>query len=260
MQLRACEMEYSTIKVSGKTLELARCGSPEYSPTVVLLHEALGSVRHWRDFPVQLANAARCNTVLYSRVGHGDSEGPVEKRSFEYMERQGGVVRSVLDALHIDRPFLFGHSEGAIIGLFFASAHPRIARGLILESPVVQVERATVSGMRKAEEAYRTTDLKAKLQRYHRDADAVFSAFADPWLAEGTTAHGLEERLRRITTPTLVLQGDRDEYSTVRQSEILTQFIPDSQAVLIPNCGHTPHREQVQAVLDRVSAFIAAVR
>src|SRR5690242_5860486 len=115
-------VEHLTLSLDGKNLEVARYRSSKDRPTIVLLHEALGSVSHWRRFPIEVAQATDCNAVWYSRVGHGHSEGPVEKRGFEYIERQATVVLAgLLDALGITSPILFGHSEGAIISLFFAA-------------------------------------------------------------------------------------------------------------------------------------------
>lgn len=253
------DIVHSTLHITGKTLEVARYSSPEYSRTLVLLHEALGSVKHWRDFPGRLAQTTRCNVVLYSRAGHGHSEGPVERRGFEYIRRQADIVlKTLLERLEIHHPILFGHSEGAVIALFYAATHPQVPRALILESAVVQVEAVTVDGMRKAEAAYRTANLKEKLMKYHRDPDAVFGAFAGPWLVEGAPTDTVERYLRRIVCPTLILQGDRDEYGTSKQSEILSQHLPNSRAILIPDCGHTPHRERPQLVLDQVRTFLSS--
>lgn len=249
--------QLSTIHLGGKNLEVARYGHFGERSAIVLLHEALGSVSHWRHFPAQLARATECEVVTYSRVGHGHSEGPVEKRGFDYIERQATtILAGLLERLQITRPVLFGHSEGAVISLFFASAMPAALRGAIIESPVVEVEAATVHGMRKAKEAYHSADLKIRLQRHHRDADGVFRAFADPWLAEGTSASGFEDRLRRIACPVLLLQGDRDEYSTTRQTEILSSHLPNSRAVIVEDCGHTPHREKPAVVLEHVAEFV----
>jgi len=252
------ETVHSTLQITGKTLEVAQHRCPEYPRTIVLLHEALGSIKHWRDFPSRLAHGTRCNVVLYSRAGHGHSEGPVEPRGFAYIQRQANVVlRTVLERLEIHHPILFGHSEGAVIALFYAATHPQVPRALILESAVVQIEDATMDGVRKAREAYRSSDLKDKLQKYHSDPDAVFGAFAGPWMAEGAPPDAVERYLKNITCPTLVLQGDRDEYGSPKQSEILSQHLPNARSVLVSNCGHTPHREHPQMVLDEIRAFLS---
>jgi pimeloyl-ACP methyl ester carboxylesterase len=184
----------------------------------------------------------------------------VEKRSFDYIRRQATeVLPELLDWLRIRRPVLFGHSEGAIISLVYAGAHAHAVGAIIVESPVVEVEAATVEGMRNAAEAYRTTDFKERLARHHRDADAVFHAFVDPWMAEGESAAGFDDQLRDIRCPVLLLQGDRDEYSTAKQMDILARHLPSARTVILRDCGHTPHREKPDVVLQHVAMFVRGI-
>jgi pimeloyl-ACP methyl ester carboxylesterase len=254
----AVELSLSSFRVEGKTLETGAIELQQGSPAIVLLHEALGSVSHWKHFPARLAHATGCNVLLYSRPGHGQSEGPVEKRGIAYIERQATVVlRAMLEHFHVEQPVLFGHSEGALIAMAFAAAFPAGPRALILESPVFAIEPTTVNGMRNARDAWGTTDLRRRLQRHHRDVDAVFQAFIEPWGPREFGSMDFREHLGAIRCPTLIIQGDRDEYGTTKQARILSEHIPGAQPVIMHECGHTPHRERTQAVLDHVARFLS---
>ena len=252
------ELSLSSFRVHGKTLETGLVALHDGAPTVVLLHEALGSVSHWRRFPSMLAHAAGCNVLVYSRAGHGQSEGPVEKRGIAYIERQANVVlHALLEHFGVSQPVLFGHSEGGLIAAAFAASHPAIPLALILESAIFTREPAVANGMQRARQAWRTTDLRRRLERHHRDVDAVFEAFIEPWGPHEFGSSDYRERLRSIRCATMILQGDRDEYGTTRQARMLAECIPGSQVVIMHECGHTPHRERPQAVLDHVARFLA---
>jgi pimeloyl-ACP methyl ester carboxylesterase len=246
------------IAADGQELEVEQNIVSSGAPAIVLLHEALGSVSHWRDFPLLLAESTQHNTVSYSRVGHGESSGTPERRSYEYFERQARVVlRSVLTQLKIDRPVLFGHSEGAAISILFAASSPDSVAALILEAPILIIEEVTVDGLRKAVEAYRTTELRRRLERYHRNADAVFRAWVEPWLGAELGGDLLRESLAKIHSPILAFQGDNDEYATPRQLDLLQECVPSAQISSLPDCGHTPHREKPDAVLQLVLQFLS---
>jgi pimeloyl-ACP methyl ester carboxylesterase len=251
----------SRVVADGQELEVQQHVVSSGAPTIVLLHEALGSVSHWRDFPLLLAESTQHNTVSYSRVGHGESSGSPERRSYDYFARQADVLRSLLDRLNIDRPVLFGHSEGASISILFAAAHPDSAAALVLEAPILVIEDVTVNGLRKAVEAYRTTDLSRRLARHHRDADAVFRAWVEPWVEHWISAElgisRLRESLKSIHCPVLAFQGDNDEYATSKQLEVLRECVPSAHISTIADCGHTPHREKPDAVLRMVAQFLS---
>jgi pimeloyl-ACP methyl ester carboxylesterase len=216
MSKRSDALSFHRIQADGKTLEVATYRTSAGAPTIVFLHGALGSVGHWKSFPVVLARAAECNALVYSRVGHGHSDGPVEKRGLSYFERQAEVVLPrLLRIFGIERPLLFGHSEGAAIAITFASAFPQSSRALILESPLLQIEAATLNGLQKAATAYHTADLRRRLAKYHRDPDSVFRAFIGPWPNHsGIDPEYFRKRLRAISCPTLALWGDQDEYAS----------------------------------------------
>lgn len=238
--------------------------------TIVLLHEALGSVSHWRDFPRQLAERCSRDVLVYSRLGHGRSQGPPARRSRQYFEQQAlQVLPALLRHFRVEQPVLLGHSEGAAIALIYTAKHQpqqhaaapgaKQVQALILESPILLLEPRAASGMALAERAYRETDLRDRLERHHDDADAVFAA----WLTireSGSLLHSpLEAHLPRIATPVLMLQGDRDEYATVLQAEALRPVAPHLQLVRLPESGHTPHRDQPEIVLEHIAAFLSSL-
>ena len=239
------------VEVAQHTVENARC-------TVLLLHEALGSVAYWRDFPKKLAAAADVNVLLYSRTGHGASEGPLEERNPDYYLRQTGVViPELLDRFGLDTAIAYGHSEGAAIAMLFAAQSDR-AQSLILESPFVVAEASSAEHIARMAAAYRGSKLQERLALYHRDADRVFYAWAD-W-ATGITSDNTVPRtlLNQIECPVLVLQGENDAFGSTVHREALRAALPAVEFELFPNTGHLPHREQTEPVLSRVARFIAA--
>lgn len=232
---------------------------------IILLHEALGSVSHWRDFPQQLAQRCGRDVLVYSRLGHGQSDGPPAARTREYFEQQSfEILPALLEHFRVEQPVLLGHSEGAAIALIYTAQHqtdPEAQRvqALILESPILLMEPAAASGMSSAERAYRETDLRERLSRRHKDPDAVFAAWLSIRDANSLLQPPLETHLPRIDTPILLLQGERDEYATRLQAEALRPLAPNMQLLLLPESGHTPHREQPEIVLDRVAAFLTSL-
>jgi pimeloyl-ACP methyl ester carboxylesterase len=271
------------IPIAGRELEVQHIASPRASgiakpPTIVLLHEALGSVSHWRDFPRQLAQRCAMNVLVYSRPGHGHSEGPPEPRSRRYFEQQAvEVLPALLEHFGIQHPVLLGHSEGAAIALIYTANHqatathqpgteaqpaqlsPASPRALILESPILLLEPAAAKGMALAERTYRDTDFRERLARHHRDVDAVFSAWLSIRESDSLLHAPLEQHLPTVRTPVLLLQGERDEYATALQAEALRPLAPNMRFVSLPAIGHTPHREQPEQVLDTIASFLDAL-
>jgi pimeloyl-ACP methyl ester carboxylesterase len=243
--------------IAGRRLEIQHITVPHARGSIALLHEALGSVSHWRDFPVRLAEHSRMDVLVYSRLGHGQSEGPPSTRSRDYYEQQSlEVLPAVLAECNIRRPVLLGHSEGAAIALIYAAHHPENARALILESPILHAEPAAAAGMAMAEYAWRTTDLREKLARHHRNPDAVFHAWLSIRESDSLLSLPLEAHLPPVRCPILMLQGAHDEYATNRQAEALRTFAPHMQLIHLPESGHTPHREQPEIVLEHIERFL----
>ena len=256
------EVELSrNISIGGRRLEILRMETADPArPTIVMLHEGLGSVALWKDFPQRLAERTGCGVLVYSRYGHGNSERLAEKRPVSYMHHEGEVVLpQLLDAMGIERPILLGHSDGGSIALIFAGAYPDRPRALILEAPHVFVEELTVASIAAAKEAYLTTDLARRLGRYHADVDATFWGWNDIWLNPQFRNWNIEEYLPAIRCPVLCLQGKEDEYGTVAQLKAIQQRLPWTEIMLLPDCKHSPHRDQQAATLAEMERFVRAI-
>ncbi len=253
--------QHGEVLVDGKRLETLWIGpADEHLPTVVMLHEGLGSVALWKDFPQRLASITGCGILAYSRYGHGGSDKLLEKRSVQFMHHEGEVVLpELLDKLGISRPILLGHSDGGSISLIFAGKYPDRPRALILEAPHVFVEDLSVASITEAKVAYQTTDLPRKLGRYHRHVDATFWGWNDIWLDPQFRSWNIEEYLPAIRCPILCIQGEEDEYGTVAQVNAIQARVPTTQIVMLPNCKHSPHRDQTEATLARIAEFLAEV-
>ena len=245
------------LSLDGKSTEVAYHSVPAAEGTILLLHEALGSVSYWKQFPQKLAVATNYNVLAYSRAGHGNSEGPLAKRTDEYYLHQvNTVIPSLLDHFSVADPVLYGHSEGAGISMLYAATSKRI-RALILESPFVITTNAAGELIQNMAAAYPGSKLQERLAHYHQHPDEVFSSWTE-WAATlGEEVFPLREFLPRITCPVLVLQGDRDEFGTTPQLAALQASIPNLEHESYPDTGHLPHKEQTDRVLHRVSQFLS---
>jgi len=247
-------------RIDGHWLEAARIEARESTlPTIVLLHEALGSISHWKDFPSRLAEETGAGVFVYSRYGHGRSDALEEPRSVSYMQHEAQVVLpEILQKAGLERPLLFGHSDGASIAILYAGMFPDSPAGIILEAPHVFVEDITVSGIAQARALYNETDLPSRLGRYHENVDTLFWGWNNVWLDPRFRAWNIESYLDSIRCPVLALQGDRDEYGSTGQIDAIQRRIPSASAVILENCGHAPHRDRPEAVLSTISRFLRA--
>lgn len=244
--------------VQGLTLEYRDYpAAAEGRPTLLLLHEGLGCVAMWRHFPEKLAEATACRVVVWSRAGYGGSEPNPAPLSPDYMHREGeDALPALLAALGIARPLLIGHSDGASIALIFAGAFPEVPLGVAVMAPHEFVEEETLAGIRAAREIWSATDWPKKLARYHQDAPRVFGEWNDAWLAPAFRDWNIEAYLAKICCPVLAIQGEDDEYATMRQIEVIAERVPGTQLLKLPQCGHSPQRDQEAAVLDALAAFV----
>ena len=226
-------------------------------PTLLLLHEGLGCVAMWRHFPEQLAAATGCRVIVWSRAGYGGSQPWPAPRQPDYMHREAQqALPELLAALNIERPLLIGHSDGGSIALIFAGSFPGVALGVAVLAPHEFVEEVTLAGIRAARAAWQTTELPKKLARYHHErTQQVFADWNDTWLAPAFRDWNIEEYLPRITCPVLAIQGEDDEYATMRQLEVIAERVPGTQLLKLPACGHTPQRDQEAAVLAALTTF-----
>jgi pimeloyl-ACP methyl ester carboxylesterase len=250
--------ERAKIVVAGRTLEVAHVTAGSDTCPIVLLHEGLGSIDMWRDFPERLAGATDRDVVVYSRYGHGRSERLREARQAGYMHDEARVgLRGLLAALGIAKPVLFGHSDGASIALIYAAAFPGEVEALVLEAPHVFVETLTIESIARAKAQASGGDLLAKLARYHDDPQGTFSGWNDIWLQPEFAAWDITALLPAVAQPVLTIQGRNDEYGSEKQLDAIAAGVADSTAILLDECGHSPHRDHPDAVLEGVRAFLA---
>jgi pimeloyl-ACP methyl ester carboxylesterase len=228
-------------------------------PTLVFLHEGLGSVRHWRDFPSAVVHETGCPALVYDRLGYGRSDVAPKPRSLRYMEEEAfESVPQVLQAANIQRAIFIGHSDGGSIALLFAARYPQLTQALITEAAHVFVEEITTQGIREAVEIYKTTNLPEKLARYHGDkTEKVFSAWADTWLSPEFATWNIEQYLTAIHAPLLVMQGLDDEYGTIRQVDAIASQVSGAVTrCLVPQCAHIPHQQARDVVFQYMCDFI----
>jgi pimeloyl-ACP methyl ester carboxylesterase len=247
--------------IAGRRIEYERIElAPPVRPTLVFLHEGLGSVAMWRDFPGRVAHATGCNAVVYSRYGYGNSEALHEDRPVRYMHDEALVaLPQLLDALSLTRPILVGHSDGASIALIHAGGSGRPLAGLVLMAPHVLVEDISIASIAAAKVAYETTDLRAKLARYHADVDSAFWGWNRIWLHPDFRQWNLEAYLPRIGCPVLAIQGEDDEYGTMEQLSRLERGVRDLDCVALADCRHSPHKDQPVAVIEAITRFVDRV-
>ena len=230
------------------------------APLLVFLHEGLGSIAMWRDFPARLCDAAGVRGLVWSRPGYGRStpRPPEEKWRPDFMHRQAReVLPALLRALAIrERPWLFGHSDGASIALLYAAAFPDALQGAIVLAPHILVEDVSVASIRQARQAYLASDLRQKLARYHDDVDSAFWGWNDIWLDPAFRAWAIEDELAAIRCPLLAVQGLDDEYGTLEQVRGIARRVPGTRLLELPQCGHSPHRDQPQAVIAAAVDFL----
>ncbi|MGA7157247.1 MAG: alpha/beta hydrolase [Acidobacteriaceae bacterium] len=245
------------LKLDGKQTEVAYHSLPSAHGTILLLHEALGSVAYWKHFPHHLAHATGYNVIAYSRAGHGNSEGPLAERTDAYYLRQvNDVIPTLLNHFAVANPVLYGHSEGAGIAMLYTAQNSTV-RALILESPFVVSTNAAGDLIHKMAAAYPGSKLQERLAHYHQHPDDVFNAWTS-WAATlGNEVFAYRDFLPRIACPVLALQGARDEFGIALQLAALQETIPHLEHEIYPDTGHLPHREQTDRVLQRVSQFLS---
>lgn len=247
--------------ISGQHLEYQLLRpSPARDTTLVFLHEGLGCLAMWRDFPRQVAAASGCPVLVYSRAGYGGSDPCPLPRPLTFMHDEGlEVLPRLLTAGGTGNAVLVGHSDGASIALIGAGgpADPRI-KGLILMAPHVFVEELTISSIRQAVSDYRHGDLRSRLARYHGErVDSTFYGWTGAWLDEGFATWNLEPFLEGIDLPVLLIQGEEDQYGTSCQLDRIHSGLPRrAEQLLLPGCGHAPFRERPKETLQAMVTFL----
>ena len=251
------------LRVGASDLEYLMIGPvPDEAPTIVMLHEGLGSAGLWGDFPDQLQVATGAGVFVYSRAGYGTSTPVTLPRPLDYMHIEAlDVLPDLLDQIGFRRGLLLGHSDGASIAAVYAGANQdHRVQGLAMIAPHFIVEDISVASIAEIKTAYETTGLKSKLARWHKDVDNAFYGWNRAWLDPKFRGWDISEYLAYIRVPVAILQGVDDQYGTMRQVEIAQEecYCPVDVTV-IPGAGHSPHREAPGATLDAISEFANAV-
>lgn len=231
-------------------------------PSLVFLHEGLGSILQWRDVPRRLAAMTGLPALVYERWGYGASDPLTLPRPDDYLEREAlAALPELLAACGVHRHVLIGHSDGGTIALLHAAARPAGLLGIVCEAAHVFVEDCTIEGIGRAVEAWRTTDLPRRLARYHGDrVETVFRGWAETWLRPSFRTWRITERLPDVHCPVLVIQGADDAYGTAAQVEAITEGVGGpAESLIVPGCGHAPHLEAPDAVLPAIARFIEQV-
>lgn len=255
--------EAKWVCAGGHRLEVVEYAARQAArPTLVLLHEGLGSVAMWRGFPAEVARVTGCRTVVYSRYGYGQSDPLETPRQPDYLHHEAReVLPEVLAALAIEKPVLIGHSDGGSITLIHAGSGCAVA-GLIVMAPHCFVEDLTIHGIEEAGRAARNTDLLARLARFHRDSRKTFQGWHDIWLHPDFRAWNIEDVLPAIRCPIIAIQGVGDEYGTMAQIEAITRGATGVEVELLAlaDCGHSPHKDQPEAVLNAIARLLDQLR
>jgi pimeloyl-ACP methyl ester carboxylesterase len=255
------ERKRAVIKAGGRELavQVLRPEDCAPGPTLVFLHEGLGSIALWRDFPTRLCTTLGLPGLVYDRWGHGGSEPLDRPRTLRYLHEEAALfLPEVLAACGVARPVLIGHSDGGTIALLFAARLPDVPVALVTEAAHVFVEDLTVAGIRAAGRAFAETDLPARLARYHGEkTGTLFGAWHDRWLSPDFRSWNIAAEIAAVTCPVLVLQGEADQYGTPAQVEAIARGVAGpTETALLPGIGHAPHQEAPDRVLALIADFL----
>jgi pimeloyl-ACP methyl ester carboxylesterase len=249
------------VTVASHRVEYERIGAAHTGrPKLVFLHEGLGSIAMWRDFPARVAAATQCEAIVYSRYGYGNSDPIDAPRNARYMHDEALVaLPELLDHIGVDRPILIGHSDGGSIALIHAGAGTRAVTAVITLAAHVMVEDASVKSIAAAKALYETTDLSTRLGRFHADVESAFRGWNAIWLAPEFREWNIEEFLPGIACPVLAIQGVDDEYGTMEQMRRIRAGVSRVELLTLDACAHSPHRDRPGAVVDAIARFVTGV-
>jgi len=252
IQTAGCQLRVKRIEPGPVTLLKDR-------PTLVFLHEGLGCIEIWRDFPETLCESIGCSGLVYDRRGYGGSEMFESPWPANYLDMESlTYLPALLEECDIDNAVLIGHSDGGTIALITAASHSNLVSGIITEAAHIFVEQITIDGIRRAVKAFETTSLKEKFFRYHKEhTETIFYRWANRWLSPEFQNWNIQDILPKITCPALILQGEDDEYGTAAQVMGIADRVSGPVDVkMIPNCGHVPHFQAKDTVLSEMTRFI----
>ena len=254
------DVQFAQLEWRGQPLRLEHqwVGVPASAhPAVVFLHEGLGSLAMWKDFPAAFCTEHGFRGLVFSRYGYGHStpKPPLERWPPGFMHAQAHeVLPMLLEAQGVERPWLFGHSDGASIALLYASRFA--VAGVVAVAPHIFVEDVTIASIEGARDAYGRGDLRARLARYHADPDSAFRGWNEVWLDPAFRNWTIEAELDTITAPILAIQGEDDEYGSLEQVRCIARRLPKTELLLIPLCGHSPHRDQPVTLSREAARFM----
>jgi len=249
------------VQAAGRTLNYEWVGGEARGrPVLVFLHEGLGSVRQWRDFPAKVAAATGCKALLYDRYGYGDSEVLLEKRSIRFMHDEAlQALPELFRSLEVENPVLVGHSDGASIALIHAGAGFEV-KAVVAMAPHVFIEPICLSSISKIKESFVRSGLEDRLAKYHRDARKTFYGWADVWLDPHFESWDIrDDFLPKIACPVLAIQGEDDEYGTMAQLDDIAQRVKRCELLKLSECGHSPFKDQPDKVLAAMKGFLETI-
>jgi pimeloyl-ACP methyl ester carboxylesterase len=247
------------VVIGDRRIEVIEVPGSSGGRPLVLLHEGLGSVGRWKEFPEALNDAIGQRVLAFSRFGHGHSEPPARRRTVGFHHEEAlDVLPPLLSQLDAEEPILVGHSDGGSIALIHAAHHP--VTGLALLAPHTVVEDVTVEAIRETRVAYEGGDLRERMARHHDDPDAAFWGWCNVWLDPAFRAWSLEDEVERVTAPTLLIQGADDPYGTLGQLDRIEARVHGPVERLVVPGGHSPHLEQSETVVAAIAAFARSLR
>ena len=249
----------SLLDVNGVQLEYVLKNESGIRPTLVFLHEGLGSIELWRSFPDDVVSRTDHRGLVYSRFGHGWSEAATDPRPIDFFEREAlDVLPVLLNRLDAENPILIGHSDGASISLVHAAHNP--VRALVLLAPHVCVEEEGLAKIRELHQPDASVELIERMARYHRDPAATFWAWNDVWLDPDFQTWNIEDLLSQIECPVLLIQGSDDEYGTMAQIDAIQRQVSGPvERLVLEDCGHSPHLSQPERTETATVGFIREV-
>ncbi|MBP6757328.1 MAG: alpha/beta hydrolase [Bacteroidia bacterium] len=251
------------IKLSVGHIAISSNKSYPDKPTIVFLHDSLGCIKLWRDFPQKLSEMTGCNLLVYDRLGYGQSENmQTHKRPINYLELEADILNELITRLELENVILFGHSDGGSIALIMASKYPTKIKAIISEAAHIFVDDLTITGINNAIKAFKTTNLRERLIKYHGSdkVDDVFKAWTETWTTKEYREWNIEHFLPNIKCPTLVIQGEKDEYGTEKQMDgIVGKVSAMTIKLFLEDLSHTPHKDNPEQILKHSATFIKTV-
>lgn len=246
------------MSLCGGAIEIAEFGAGEGLP-IALLHEGLGSVAMWRDFPARLAAATGRKVIAWSRQGHGRSAPPDAPFGLDFMHREADAAARLIGEIGIEKAHVFGHSDGASIALLLAARHPQRVASLVLEAPHTFVEPVCLAAIARFRSDAARHALIAGLGKYHNFPTAMLDRWLAIWLDPAFAKWSIEAEVEAIIAPLLLIQGDQDEYGTFSQLDRISDRLARARQLRLERCGHSPHRDQPTAVLRATAQFFVSL-